>query len=168
MGKKTKVDKNAFTETFLDDYIQFMTTPDTHNDVYAATAHRMFFANYANKFDKFECADNDGHNTDSVDGIINILIVSLNQMVVNAREASTENKPLSKDLQVGVMPEDNKNQPLKKVLFDSINVIRESEQLPLYGYIYHNLLSKLILEQELRSAIIEIIEENPTAFPTGK
>ena len=167
-SKKTKIDKNAFTETFLDDYIQFMTTPDTHNDVYAATAHRMFFANYANKFDKFECADNDGHNTDSVDGIINILVISLNQMVVKAREASNQNTPLLNDLQVGVMNNESKNETLKKALFDSINVIRESEQLPLYGYIYHNLLTKLILEQkELRPAIIEIIDENPSVFKSG-
>jgi len=160
-SKKTKIDKNEFTESFLDDYIKFMTTPDTHNDVYAATAHRMFFANYANKHDKFECADNDGHNTDSVDGIINILIVSLNEMVVSAQKASKENVPLSKDLQVGVMPEDNENEALKKNLYDSINMIRESQQLPLYGYIYHNLLVKLIVEQkELRKAILEIIDEN--------
>ena len=167
-SKKTKIDKNEFTESFLDDYIKFMTTPDTHNDVYAATAHRMFFANYANKHDKFECADNDGHNTDSVDGIINILIVSLNEMVVSAQKASKENLPLSKDLQVGVMPEDNKNEALKKNLFDSINMIRESQQLPFYGYIYHNLLVKLIVEQkELRKAIVEIIDENPSVFKMG-
>ena len=160
-SKKTKINKNEFTESFLDDYIKFMTTPDTHNDVYAATAHRMFFANYANKHDKFECADNDGHNTDSVDGIINILIVSLNEMVVCAQKASKENIPLSKDLQVGVMPEDNENEALKKNLFDSINMIRQSQQLPLYGYIYHNLLVKLIVEQkELRKAILEIVDEN--------
>jgi len=167
-SKKTKINKNEFTESFLDDYIKFMTTPDTHNDVYAATAHRMFFANYANKHDKFECADNDGHNTDSVDGIINILIVSLNEMVVSAQKASKENLPLSKDLQVGVMPEDNKNEALKKNLFDSINMIRESQQLPFYGYIYHNLLVKLIVEQkELRKAIVEIIDENPSVFKMG-
>ena len=167
-SKKTKINKNEFTESFLDDYIKFMTTPDTHNDVYAATAHRMFFANYANKHDKFECADNDGHNTDSVDGIINILIVSLNEMVVSAQKASKENLPLSKDLQVGVMPEDDKNEALKKNLFDSINMIRESQQLPFYGYIYHNLLVKLIVEQkELRKAIVEIIDENPSVFKMG-
>lgn len=102
---------------------------------------------------------------DSVDGIINILIMSLNEIVVNARKASEENVPLAKDLQVGVMPEDSKNEGLKKALFDSINMIRDSQALPLYGYIYHNLLVKLIVEQkELRKAIIEIIDENPSVF----
>ena len=161
-SKKTTVDINPFTDTFLDDYIQYMTTPDSHNDVYAATAHRMFFANYANKKDKFVCADNDGHNTDSVDGIINILIMSLNEIVVRARRLKgSEHSPNSIDVSVS----SEKNQPLKKLLHDSINVIRQSEELPIYGVVYHNLIAKLIVEQkELRQAIIEIIEENPPIF----
>jgi len=167
-SKTTNVEINVFTETFLNDYIKFMTTPDTHNDVYAATAHRMFFANYANKRDKFHCADNDGHNTDSVDGVINVLVVSLNEMVVEARNAQLngENGPI--DLSVGVTDKEKKNEPLKKVIYDSINMIRKSEELPFYGYIYHNLLAKLILEQkELRQSILEIIDENPVVFKKG-
>jgi len=167
-SKTTHVDINLFTETFLNDYIKFMTTPDTHNDVYAATAHRMFFANYANKRDKFDCADNDGHNTDSVDGIINVLVVSLNEMVVKARKVHENDEKNPIDLSVGVTNKEKKNEPLKKAIFDSVNMIRKSEELPLYGYIYHNLLAKLIVEQkELRQSIIEIIDENPSVFKKG-
>jgi len=37
---------NGFNKLdFVDRYIQFMTTPGSHNDTYAATAHRMFFLN---------------------------------------------------------------------------------------------------------------------------
>ena len=32
-------------DDILEDYIKFLTTPDTHNDVYCGTSHRMFFAN---------------------------------------------------------------------------------------------------------------------------
>lgn len=39
-----------------------MTTPGSHNDVYAGTCHRMFFANFVNGKDPKKCADNDGHN----------------------------------------------------------------------------------------------------------
>ena len=59
-----------------------MTTPGTHNDTYAATAHRMFFANWVRSGRPTEgqklreLADNDGHNTDSVDGLINVLPLS--------------------------------------------------------------------------------------------
>ena len=145
-----------------------MTTPDTHNDVYAATAHRMFFANYANNKDKYVCADNDGHNTDSVDGIINVLVLSLNEMVVNARKTYNNDETMTIDVIADIKNQESKNGYFKKAIFDSINVIRKSEQLPLYGYIYHNLLVKLIIEQkDLRKAIIEIIDEYPAMFKRG-
>merc|ERR1711994_957173 len=170
-SKKTKIDVNSFTESFLDDYIKYMTTPDSHNDVYAATAHRMFFANYANKREKFHCADNDGHNTDSVDGIINVLIVSLNEMVVRASQLEEVKEAKDAvDLKVDVTSNKTKrgDTSLNKVIFDSINVIRKSEELPLYGYIYHNLLVKLIWEEkDLRKAIVEIIDEYPSVFKQG-
>ena len=56
-------------EKWLTNYVLFMTTPGTHNDAYAATAHRMFFANYEKGLPLSQCADNDGHNTDSIDGL---------------------------------------------------------------------------------------------------
>jgi len=56
---------------FRQEYIDFMTSPGSHNDTYASTCHRMFFANW-----KFhgkhprDCPDNDGHNVDTIDGLI--------------------------------------------------------------------------------------------------
>lgn len=50
-------------EHFRDAYIKFMTTPGSHNDTYASTCHRMFFANMIfKKRDPKDCPDNDGHN----------------------------------------------------------------------------------------------------------
>lgn len=46
-----------------------MTTPGSHNDVYAGTCHRMFFANYVNGKDPKKCADNDGHNVGCWNGM---------------------------------------------------------------------------------------------------
>ena len=37
---------SSLDDRYLEDYAAFMTTPGTHNDTYAATAHRMFFANW--------------------------------------------------------------------------------------------------------------------------
>ena len=54
---------------FRQAYIDFMTTPGTHNDTYASTCHRMFFANYHyKKLDPKDCPDNDKHNVDTIDG----------------------------------------------------------------------------------------------------
>lgn len=44
-------------------YVKFMTSPGSHNDTYASTCHRMFFANmFFRKLPAEKCPDNDGHN----------------------------------------------------------------------------------------------------------
>jgi hypothetical protein len=46
-----------------------MTRPGSHNDTYAATAHRMFFKNLEEGKSPETCPDNDGHNVDSIDAL---------------------------------------------------------------------------------------------------
>ena len=64
-------------ERIIEDYIQFMTTPNTHNDTYCGTSHRMFFMNYAAGKNPKECPDNDNHNVDSADSIVTTVPVAL-------------------------------------------------------------------------------------------
>ena len=49
--------------------MSFMQTPGSHNDTYAATAHRMFFKNLIDGKDPKQCPDNDGHNVDAIDAL---------------------------------------------------------------------------------------------------
>jgi ADP-ribosylglycohydrolase len=56
-------------ESFLAQYVKFMTTPGSHNDTYASTCHRMFFVNYIKPTPPEACADNDNHNTDAIDAL---------------------------------------------------------------------------------------------------
>lgn len=58
-------------------YVEFMTTPGSHNDAYASTCHRMFFANMKNGKPLEKCPDNDQHNVDTIDGLILGLPVAL-------------------------------------------------------------------------------------------
>ncbi|KAL7550731.1 hypothetical protein ACHAWF_013937, partial [Thalassiosira exigua] len=52
-------------------YVEFMTREGSHNDTYASTCHRMFFANMIfREKDPKDCPDNDGHNVDTVDGLV--------------------------------------------------------------------------------------------------
>eukprot|EP00550_Attheya_septentrionalis_P004876 CAMPEP_0198298028 /NCGR_PEP_ID=MMETSP1449-20131203/39346_1 /TAXON_ID=420275 /ORGANISM="Attheya septentrionalis, Strain CCMP2084" /LENGTH=410 /DNA_ID=CAMNT_0043999183 /DNA_START=17 /DNA_END=1246 /DNA_ORIENTATION=- len=63
---------------FRDAYIQFMTTSGSHNDTYASTCHRMFFANLIfHKLSPKDCPDNDKHNVDTMDGLVLPTIVAL-------------------------------------------------------------------------------------------
>lgn len=48
-------------------YVRFMTMPGSHNDTYASTCHRMFFANmFFHSLPAKDCPDNDGHNVDTM------------------------------------------------------------------------------------------------------
>merc|ERR1719494_519985 len=61
---------NGFNaDNFRKAYMKFMRTPDSHNDTYAATAHRMFFKNLVEGKKPENCPDNDGHNVDSIDAL---------------------------------------------------------------------------------------------------
>jgi ADP-ribosyl-[dinitrogen reductase] hydrolase len=63
---------------FRDSYVRFMTTPGSHNDTYASTCHRMFFANlYYRKLPPTDCPDNDRHNVDTIDGLVLPTIAAL-------------------------------------------------------------------------------------------
>jgi ADP-ribosyl-[dinitrogen reductase] hydrolase len=65
-------------EHFRSAYVSFMTTPGSHNDTYASTCHRMFFANwYYRKLPPKDCPDNDRHNVDTIDGLVLPTITAL-------------------------------------------------------------------------------------------
>jgi ADP-ribosylglycohydrolase len=65
------VARGAYTPSdFLPAYVSFMTTPGSHNDTYAETFHRMFFANWARGVPPERCADDDGHNVASMGGLV--------------------------------------------------------------------------------------------------
>jgi ADP-ribosyl-[dinitrogen reductase] hydrolase len=60
---------------FLREYVSFMTTPDCHNDTYAESYHRDFFANYARGLPAEHCAGTEGHDTASIGGLVSLPLV---------------------------------------------------------------------------------------------
>jgi ADP-ribosyl-[dinitrogen reductase] hydrolase len=82
---------------FQQAYIDFMTTPGSHNDTYASTCHRMFFYNwYHRKLPPSQCPDNDSHNVDTIDGLVLPTIVSLvyaaKQMIQPTRDGGVQDE----------------------------------------------------------------------------
>ena len=55
---------------FLREYVTFMTTPGSHNDTYAESYHRQFFANYARGVPPEHCAGAENHDTASIGGLV--------------------------------------------------------------------------------------------------
>ncbi len=60
---------------FLREYIRFMTEPDQHNDTYAESYHRDFFANYVSGVSPENCAGVEGHDTASIGGLVSLPLV---------------------------------------------------------------------------------------------
>lgn len=65
-------------DNFREHYVTFMMMPGSHHDTYASTCHRMFFANkiFQGRADT-DCPDNDGHNVDTIDGLVLPTITAL-------------------------------------------------------------------------------------------
>ena len=65
------------TQDFLADYVQFMTAEGSHNDTYAESYHRDFFANWARGVPAHQCAGATGHDTASIGGLVGLAPVVL-------------------------------------------------------------------------------------------
>jgi ADP-ribosyl-[dinitrogen reductase] hydrolase len=68
---------------FLQGYIRFMTEPDQHNDTYAESYHRDFFANYAKGVAPEKCAGDESHDTASIGGLVNVPLVVMATVKAN-------------------------------------------------------------------------------------
>ena len=76
-------------DRWLAAYADFMQQPGSHNDTYASTCHRMFFANLARGRPLDQCADNDGHNTDAIDALTLIIPIIVNRAAATASDATS-------------------------------------------------------------------------------
>lgn len=126
---RTMAEKTDFTfDNFRNAYIKFMTTPGSHNDTYASTAHRMFFANYVKKIDPQLCPDNDGHNVDAIDALTLAVPIIL------------KNSDLPKE-------------QLYKLVNECISVTRKTTKLQPYSMALTDILVDVLNGADLRSAI---------------
>eukprot|EP00924_Labyrinthula_sp_SR-Ha-C_P003978 snap_masked-scaffold_3-processed-gene-10.31-mRNA-1 protein AED:0.00 eAED:0.00 QI:40/1/1/1/1/1/2/1231/253 len=104
----------SLEQKLLEDYAEFMQTPNSHNDTYCGTSHRMFFHNLSAGMPLTKCADNDNHNVDATDGLIMLIPFILSE--VNERDIVNTMKTV-------------------------INLFRKSEKiLPSYALVFSDLL----------------------------
>lgn len=91
--------KGYDVRSVLNSYVTFMTTPGSHNDTYAESFHRDFFANYAKGVPPEQCArGTEGHNTAQIGGFVMLPPVILSQMgkgVEVARQAALRHLSLT-------------------------------------------------------------------------
>ena len=83
--------KGHYDQTdFLSEYIRFMTEPDRHNDTYAESYHRDFFANYAAGVAPDKCAGPDGHDTASIGGLVSLPLIIMATLANNSLTTISE------------------------------------------------------------------------------
>ena len=78
---------------FRAQYVEFMTTPGSHNDAYASTCHRMFFHNLVHKkLPPEQCPDNDQHNVDTIDGLARDPATRLRHAISDSRREERDER----------------------------------------------------------------------------
>lgn len=112
-----------------DEYIAFMTTPGTHNDTYASTCHRMFFANRENGLALEDCPDNDGHNVDTIDGLTALPPVLIIAEV--AAKQQDQDKPLTAEM-------------LRDKVSGIVSVTRRSSACVTFGSLFGEMMSQVL------------------------
>ena len=120
---------------FVSDYIKFMTTPDSHNDTYAGTCHRMFFSNLVEKnLDPIKCPDNDGHNVDAIDALMTVPIITA--AYINSSK-------------------DDRYAAIK----DAIQSTRNTTKVLKYAYLYSDMIVSVIEGTSIRDATTKVAKE---------
>ncbi|TNV72788.1 hypothetical protein FGO68_gene14232 [Halteria grandinella] len=120
-------------EIFLHEYVKFMTTPGSHNDAYASTCHRMFFANYVRGVAPESCADNDGHNTDAIDALT-LTIPAI----------------------IATVTEEGPSDDVRKAAREVVALTRQSKVLPAYVDLYADMLASVVSgKKTLQSAAVD-------------
>jgi len=114
-------------------YVNFMTTPGSHNDCYASTCHRMFFANRKQGRPLANCPDNDDHNVDTLDGLAMAIPVALATSREDADKAGSE-------------------------IADCIEVTRKSEECGWYSRLVSDMLRRLLKGDALGAVIKDAAE----------
>lgn len=107
-----------------------MTTPGTHNDSYAATAHRMFFKNHSAGLEPSKCPDNDHHNVDAIDALTISVPVILRYYDLPAEERN-------------------------ELVWQAIKSLRDcSSSMKLFSDAYSDLLVSVIKGNDLKLSIV--------------
>jgi len=116
---------------FLQDFIKFMTTPNTHNDIYASSAIRIFFKNWSLSVPLEKCPGDDKHNVEAIDALVITLPVILANLFAE---------------------EQKRNEEVKAAIFAT----RVAQEAAEFAVIYADLLRCVLLkEKSFKDAIVE-------------
>jgi ADP-ribosyl-[dinitrogen reductase] hydrolase len=131
------------SDDYLKRYINYMTTPGSHNDTYVEEYHRHFFTNYAAGKDPHQCGVLEKH----IGGLVGLvpIVVFYRDSPSRAREAALEHLSLTHlgqkmtmaaELLIHLLLEVLSGKSLYEVLLQQI----QNQKSPLYGLPYRQWL----------------------------
>lgn len=139
------------TDEFLRLFAAFMTTPGSHNDAYASTYLRQFFANQHAGKPLRECADNDGHNTDAIDALTGIAPIVVAALAHNSSNGGGGGAG-------GVVDREAMHASVERYL----RATRRSDALPRFGRVFADMLANLLLRKQQQTDAADA-HESPAA-----
>ncbi len=132
------------SDDFLREYVTFMTTPGSHNDTYAESYHRQFFANYDRGIPPARCAGTENHDTASIGALVTLPPVIF--------AASCNNDPSTVDA----------------ALLAHLRLTHHSAKLERYALALGTLLPSLLRETRARIVPIVSATAQSLGFPVTK
>lgn len=129
---------------FMDAYISFMTTPGSHNDTYAESYHRQFFANYARGLPPERCAGAENHDTASIGGL-----VTLPPVIIAALRADDPNA-------------------VDAAVLTHLRLTHRSAKLERYALAFGRLLTSILREPKTQIGAALSAAAQSLGFPLGK
>ena len=141
---------------FLRDYIDFMTAPDSHNDTYAESYHRDFFANHARGLPPERCAGAEGHDTASIGGLVSLPPVIFAAWAQQGRaQASAQGSPQG-------------HAAVNEALLTQLRLTHRSPTLERYALALGDLLVALLEDPEARVDTLARDLARRLGFDAGK
>jgi len=132
LTRQMTVDKEFNADNYRKAYMKFMQTPGSHNDTYAATAHRMFFKNLVNGKDPKLCPDNDYHNVDAIDALTVAIPVIVRYCLDDTRTRNAK-------------------------VMEAIRVTRDVKQVQPYAFLLSDMLVRVMVKgEELRTVVLDV------------
>lgn len=117
-------------ESFRDAYLEFMQTPNSHNDCYAVSAHRAFFKNLKDGKDPKRCPSA-GNNVDSIDALTNAIPVIIEYF-------------------------DSDRELRNQKVLEAIKVTRNTRRVDEYAKAMSDMMVDIIHGRDLREVCLEI------------
>mmetsp|Transcript_13957 Transcript_13957/g.16092 ORF Transcript_13957/g.16092 Transcript_13957/m.16092 type:complete len:422 (-) Transcript_13957:176-1441(-) len=136
-------------ESFLEEYVRFMTTEGSHDDLYAESFHRHFFVNYDKGINPHHCQSEETHDTASIYGLTWVPAAAFTSIIDFFKGKAV------KEYSEGTIPEGIAAAAIR-VAKMQMGILQRGTIMPRYAEIYAAVLLTTLVGVDVREAIDKI------------